>query len=65
MDSNKLEPGNDIALGFRNPLLPSCETGCINDYSTLVYDVPVRDPIGNVQFVSYSEGTYSIQIALI
>jgi len=55
MDSNKMPPGNDIAMGFRNPLVPGCETGCINDYSTVVYDVPILDPVGNAEIVSFTE----------
>ncbi len=59
MDSNKVAPGNDIVLGYSNPSVAGCENGCINDYSTLLYDVPQLDVQQNIDFVSFSNGIYS------
>lgn len=45
-----------LLQGFINPSYGPCASGCVNDYSTTVRMMPLRDPVNNNQFVAASEG---------
>jgi len=49
MSSGGQAPGSDIFVGYQGA---GCPTGCINDYSTVVYDLPKLDPEQDLEFVS-------------
>jgi len=55
MNSGGLSPGSDIVLAFQNGSVPGCENGCIHDYSTVVYNLPILDVTQDVQLNSYLE----------
>src|SRR5690348_3249809 len=54
MSSGGVAPGSDIFMGFLNTAVPNCDAGCINDYSTLFYALPILDNQQNLDFVSFS-----------
>jgi len=52
MISDGVAPGTDIYMSYIDPT--NCPNGCVADYSTVVYDLPKKDPIQNVNYTAGS-----------
>lgn len=60
MSSGGKAPGSDIFMAYHGA---NCPNGCVNDYSTLVYNLPLLDESQDLTFVSstFSEGILTVE----
>lgn len=57
MNSGGNPPGSDIWMAYLQPALPECESGCIHDYSTVKYEIPILDAIQNLELISFTQSS--------
>jgi hypothetical protein len=58
-------PGSDIVMGYKDLNSTECAEGCVTDYHTLQYAMPIKDDVQNVEKVAVTLSTYNINIFIL
>jgi hypothetical protein len=62
MDSGGEVPGSDIVMGYKDLNSTECAEGCVTDYHTLQYAMPIKDDVQNVEKVAVTLTTGHLAI---